>query len=1703
MMEEFPCKEIDRLMRAGKMLDALEVAKGTNVALKQWPQGQARRTAARLTSSLGASRLSRVLDWLNWRGDPSDPEFFLQGLFTRLGYTPEIKLLPEVESYLTSNTSIPAVGRANLLALQAYFHACFRDFGPATARIAEALEIAPEESWIHVEHAVILEMEDRYEEALESADRAISLRPYYSAAVLRKTAILVHLGRDEQAIEMLKEADEKTQSPSFSGRLQSFYSEQEQHDEAMFYLNRFEERSPLADKSLKKWIASRKADFFLMADDIDHYLEWAEKSENGYHKRVSKNISKPGARQKTRIRLEVPFIRQHNMTCAPATLAALSRYWKKEHDHLQIADAICHEGTPWHKEHDWAEKNGFIAREFRVTEQSSRELIDRGIPFTLTTQAATSAHLQACIGYDERAGVLILRDPTHRHFGEIILDGLIEDHPVAGPRGMVMVPSEEKSKLDGIDLPDEAAYDAYHEFLVALDTNDRLKIDGAHVALRAVAPDHMLGLEADQRFASWKQDWVGYLRAIDAILEKAPDHSPTLLQKAGALHRLGRWQDLRKFLEEQVSKKGSEPAFAAELGELLMEDARHLESAERYLRKALHESRREARIFESIGRCMTVRKEHDEAARFRRVSATLAGTFEPYSKGYFDACRALRRSDEALDFLRERVSRFGSKSAGPWITLAESLHTLQRHDEAAQILEDAMSKRPEDGELALNAGELMVAWGNPYRTTGEKWIESSRGTVPEINWLFAKARNASFLGNRTAAIRWWKAILEEQTQSTPAWRGLVRSVAEEEGETEAIRLLDEATQRFPDDASLWTLKAEWLVDTQRGPLEALDRVLELCPEDNWVIRERALRRMQAGDKEGAEADAHHAVLLNPWSAEAHGILGEILYDADKPEEAATSFREAIKLDIDHTNSSERLIRITQKPSEKTEAISYIESEMRRQVSRGEIVLTYQNLAWYVIDPPVLLTHLQEFCSERPDLWQTWAARVEQALDMRLDDEALLAAKELTTRFPLLPRGWLELGRVHRSAGRHEDEEKAIARAGEISPGWDQAARAHAIVLEQLGRHEEAIKVLRRACTLNPLNGPNYGELADTLRRNGLKKEAFEVLSEAMEFTPFYGWAWTAGCTWAVEDHDTAEIENHLREAETKHGHLLRWHRIAADAWDCLENPEESLASVKRGLERAPKDASLRDSLAYRLWEKEDFEKALAACEAVENEKQSPVNLRGRRAWILMHSGQPMKGIEELKELLKEEPDYAWGLNELAEWHYNRSEWKELREICNIWLRASPGVSKVLGYLGMAELGLENTKEAKSAFSRAHAIDPENTHTARQLMDLQMKDGELDDAQHTLERLRHYSSSIHIDCDAVELFLKKQDVAQAITIVDSMLKNPNADENLFEYLEKLFNDNHGKLAWQDWVKKKVKSGPHPAPGYLVAYLRILPLGKLSGASKKWIKREELGSPARVAAWDFIIQKLIERRDVEGLKKLQKKNRSEFQESGRLWRTMGQAFLDLDLTKDGVAWFSDWRERGEDLDSSSYLNIAALYDSSPGDEKRLWKIAGDIRAEGFRRYPDTSNSQGLRAAYSLHLALDGKADKAEELLENYDPSQVGVYYAAMGNSALAVVAAIRENTEESRSQLTEAVTFFSKYNDLGSIRTRRFVEQSIAGTIPEFRGKISRLRKSWYPHLPQTGKTRNLLSQIGLGDMPWWVIVIIVMIILKILRALSES
>jgi len=1667
-------------MEDDRYVSAWEVARAFG-PLPSWRGREARHLAARLARWLGSPRQGSVLHLLNARAHPDDPEAFATGILIRLSRRGPMEMLPQVENRLRGETT-DAV-RENLLATKSWMLAQLHDFSAAHRALEEAMTLGTPSARTHMMRSRVLEIEDRYAEACTSAREAVCLHPHGAPEILQLQDCLVHLGQDDEAIALLKREHNRGELGAYAERLVNIFSERENAREALHFLDEHDRLHPLLDASGKHWSNRRRADLLYLAGDFDGCLRCCDLVGKGYHHAIAARMRRPGALSCERRRLEVPFVRQHESTCAPATLAALAAYWNRPIDHLSIAEAICYDGTPWHKERSWAEANGFLTAEFRLTHDVLTALIDRGIPFTLTTEAVTSSHLQACIGYDDRQGTALLRDPTERHFGEILLEGLLDDHPVQGPRCMLMIPHEEAERLAGVTLPDAAAYDGLHDVSRALDAHDRAS---ARAALESMPEHHPLTLWAELRLAGYDRNPVLEVRCCDTLCQRFPENAPLRYARLCALQRMRDGAGEKQMLRAELLRGHCDAVYYSEMGDLLARDARQLPMAEYYLRKAVRLRRRTAQVYSSAAFCHWKNRRFEESARHRRVASCLSPSWEPYAAAYAEACRVVARPTDGEDFLRRRVESLGRKNAGPWLTLAQELEAQRRTNEAITVLNEGLTVRPDDGELMMGAGRLLSGWGE--QTRAEMLIAQARGKVREADWHKETASLRMFFGKREEAILHWKEVLRLQPHSLEAHRALARLLAEEGDTAQAVAYLEEATARHPHMPALWALRSEWeRFLGAEGAIRCLEKTLDLDPDDSWALQELARQKMRHGDGEGALEAGRESLSRAPRSPAAHETLAGIYEDLSRWAEARQSFEEAIRLDIDFTWSSRGLLRVSPDPSLKRAALTFIQGEMTRQVSDGSIVPEYRDMAYPYFDPQDLLEQLRGFCQERPDLWQTWAARGEQARDMDLPDEAMLCAEEMIRRFPLLPRSWMEKAQTHHALGAYEEEVEMLRNAVNLSPAWGWAARQLSDALERLGRYDEAQAVLERNLHHEPLAGASHGYLADLLWKRDRRAEAFAALMRGMQKCPSYNWGWSTLANWALELKRTDEVI-HLRDQHhPSRAHLVNWWLLSVDIFTDWGRSEEGLRLIETGLTRHPGAGDLFERKAALLAELGHFEDALKACAEGLQANPDSRTLPGREAFILMQSGKPQEAIRRMSALVEAHPDYLWAIRQLTGWLRDRGRWEEVRDLSRKWIRQDPRSPYAFGHLAEAQKSLSQPSEAAKAFEKAFALDPEYAYAGRNLLSYQIEQGRLDAAAETLQTLEHFVSSADILTDAIELAIARKDRTEAVRRAREVLAHEDTSVSLLNWTRDLFQKAGWVGEWGKMLEAAASKETPPKKPVLEAWIRSLPgWNRLNQGTRRLDALRTNHEDLAAAGWVALLDAIDAKAHARTLKGWIRKHRSWFRSRSDLWSAVGCALTNAEVYKTAAGWFEDWERRGTDIPCAALFDCGVAFQHTRG-----WQAAGRVRDIALQRFPSHSLAPSLRAMVTLQTALVAGVDAARSLGAEVEVPKLSRHYghcfalyqsleaAADGDEATA-----KARYQRARENLDQGV------HDPGLAGLFDDTARKLADLVPWAHGRDTAIKKSW-------GRYRSNPTAKRLF---WWTLVLLIYLVLILLGSL---
>lgn len=1487
----------------GQTVEALGLAL-TFAPLHRWRGIVPCSLASRLATNTGAPRLAARLVVRAWRSDPADVRVQLDYSFQCYERRGPLALWRAQRHWPAAAGGSPG-DRASLLALKGRVAADLRDFAAAEALLTQAESMAPEDPWVHLQRAYWLERQDRVEEAyaVAVASQQRHPHPFHRPSVQTAAHLLEVLDRDAEAIELLEAANQYLQSAPVAAQLYVLLAEHEQWVGAEAALERAAALSPLLEPPGQRWLASQRARVAYLRGRRPEAARFAAQVQDPFHQAFAQRLEEPPAPAE-RIRLEVPFVRQQFKTCAPATFGALARFWSMPAEHVQMAEAICYDGTPAWRQRDWAEQHGWAVREFRVTWESAVALVARGVPFAVSTVDAASAHLQAVIGFDLARGTLLLRDPSQPHALEAHAQPLLENQRPFGPRGQVFLPAAEVARLAGLELPDAGAYDECHRLALALSRHERPAAQAALDRLEAGWPDHALAWDARLDLASYDANPAEEARCLDRLLERFPGAASRQLRRLESLRHAAREERL-EFLARACAAPTADPLLFSEYARLLLTDARQLPQAERWLRLALRRRPMDAQVLTALADLRWAEDHRDEATEYYRIVAGLEGFREPLYQSWFVACRQTRQTETALAHLADRFRRFGRRSEQPALTLAWAHRLLDQPDAARQVLAQALELRPDDGHLRLRAAALSVGATEPSQILS--LLETARGKVREVDWWRTAAEIAENGGDALEALRCAREILQLEPLALDAHAGVARARALLEGPAAAVAHLREAVAAFPHHCGLRRLLVEWSRELGAAEVEsAAHELLAVSPTDAWARRERALALMGLHRLDEAYAEALEAERIEPRQSASLAILGHVCVRRRDLDAARQAFHRALELSVDQGDAIQALIDLASTDRERAEELAVVQRELVRQVVTGDGLLTFLELARPILAPAALLDLLREAHRERPDLWHAWSALVSEFAQQGQLDAALDLAERATGRFPHLPRTWLDLALVQRWRNQPDAEIAAAQRAFELAPAWPRATAALSEAHERAGRLDESRAVLERALRHAPKEPLLHAWLANVLWRLRDHEAAFRTIEQALRLAPAFEYAWNLFCGWCTASGRPELPERFAQDlARERPGDYRGWLMLARVLPGPAARPER-LAALEHALELQPRSGEAWDLKAELLTASERFDEALEACNrGVANVDGDTSALRGRRAWVHARRGHLEDAVREMTAVLADNASYAWGWHQLAEWHLERQAFAEAEQAVEHLERLKPHDAAVQRHLGFIRLKRGNPAGARQAFSAALRLDPEDRPAAESLFDLALEAGDLPAAAEVLGGMQTHLPGARTLAHEVLLAVRQDQPDAALRAFAALCELPDPDEWPVEgAATALFEAVLHRPAFK--ILERAARQPTANPQTGAAAVRLM--------LRNGNRLRALRLFRRLAAPEFqqraaapLAQGLATRGSGWLLRWAIRRHRDVFRQDDTAWGQVGYALTAFKRWPAVAAWLSDWPQR----------------------------------------------------------------------------------------------------------------------------------------------------------------------------------------------------
>jgi len=1261
--------------------------------------------AIRLSARLGGYRLARWLSRTARLWDGSNPRV---RYFTNYVPGKGWRLFDDFRA-LERNPELPGADPAtqsNWLAYSALRWASIREFDRARDCIERARTWSErDEAWVLSCESDVLGMQDRWAEALAAAELSWQISPGTPFAARSLAGSLLNLRRVREAAERLAEAAQTSESfelPLLACWYLCALAETCGGDERKRVLGRAREladRVPglalLADRETRALFARAQLDIAQLADDHREMERWAEEARCPFHRTVLSNLRHHPAG----VRIRLPFrhgIQKHN-ECLPTSIGSAMAAIGINIDADAMAAEITFGGTAEWAAAEWLEKRGLHVRFFVATPEVSAKLIKAGFAFVVTLEYDASAHAVAVVGLDEAAGTLLVHDPQSFRGSEYLADGLGRNEAPFGPRAMVATLPDRAGLLDEL-LP---AADA--ELIAAREARRRAEfLHGASAArvivadVTALHPSHPI-----TRLLRGLQDHEdGHIGAalaqFQTLLAEFPASAVIRSNLLACCRSLGNTAMMRKTLADVV-ERGVLPGvqsqqdwmlppsdYVAEYADLLRGSAQTSDQAQRMLHALLRRHGTCAPAWHILGDILWDQRDTEGALLGYRISAHLEDRNEHYAQAYCDALGRHGREEDGLEWLAERVRRFGASShaVATWVTWITALEQWGRPERALATAQEALT-------IHSNSAELL-AFVIPFFGRMGKWADAeARLTQLEATGNAALFRQASVAhyrmrGDLAQAFENAEAWLREAPLAMRARRDLLDVVAKRDGPPVAIQRARAWLADHPahdEMESLYCEQLDRLSYSSWRKYSVLLRRVKRNSADAWAWREltfSAIYDFELADgkprKRLAPRIAHflqqcaHVAPGDPATLRAHAQWAEARGDWAQ---AVDQWLEAIDRDPKNMYACRHAWNVA----------SRLDQDQRHAVwTRMEAALLRQAGHSHIAGEVLALVAGRFGVTLAEEAASRWGALrvddpevVEAHADLLLNhghgrtdyEKALQLIVVGLQRFPFQVGLRFSQASALQQLGRFQEAEEVFNEIVRRHPDNSSAQIQLARVNHRHGRTEEALRALETASVRDPQNPAFPQALVEILIETNRLHEAKQAIQKGTrQFAAHVGWREHA-IKYLLDCGDTAGAVQTARDGVVEHprgaylwlvlGRTLYQQRSFAAQGEIESCLRRSL-SLNAGLFEAA------DYLAMLLAEQRRYSEAEEILLKIENRLGDPAPARGRIAWVHRQRAQKREALDELVALVKRSPWYDWGWHVLFDWILEDQAWDDARSL---------------------------------------------------------------------------------------------------------------------------------------------------------------------------------------------------------------------------------------------------------------------------------------------------------------------------------------------------------------------------------------------------------------------------------------------------------
>jgi predicted Zn-dependent protease len=1241
------------LYAAGKYRQAHDVVAAVG-PVRAWQGTSARLIGGRLAIQLGAPDLGRKLHLAAFRSTPGYPEAVYYHARYRLDAFGPLACWRFQRQHPDWSDAPPEL-HADWLALAGFTAARLKDFDRAERWFNRADTIAPDRPWPAVERAGAYDLAERPADALAAARRALDLQPWFRPGVQAVGHLLIKLGRDAEALDFLTEACTHLESGLVAAQLAALQADTGRHADAARTLDRYAELSPMLEPDVAKWLSARRSEAAYLLGDYAaaaaHARAVDESVFAGFADRLSERAADGALPSPPASRTVLPLDLRYDGT-PPTPYDLLAKHWGHPLPNPPADAAAVPDGLPDAAERARAEAAGWVTREFTLSPEAAAALIGRGAPFVLTLVEAGFSQPRLAVGADALKHTLFLAEPGDRRPTEAPVAPLLERFAAAGPRCLALVPRAEAARLDGLELPDAAAYDALYATQKPLLTHDRRAAVAQGEALRVAFPGHRLAAAGELALARYDAHPVKQLAAYDRLLDRFPHDATFVMGKANALRELYRNADRLAFLEEEGARDGAEALVMQSLAQMLLPLPGRQADADRLLRRSVRLRPGAASGYFLLATQWWEHRRFDEAAEAYRFAVTLEEREEQFAEAYVKAARATEQVPEAVRLFQQRAGRAAVPSPAATRALYQALLDRDEPEQAAAALDGAIRKLKDRAASTPAAPTWQPAPPSPSSQRGKGGDDLRTTQAPG------------------------SGVAESQQGGQSGFPSPSGGEVDHAGPADAPA----GKPTTPADrarADLLLFRAECHSGAGRHA-EADADLAAARPLTTPAAWHRAAGRVARIKPDLAAAGAHALELLKyePLSVEAHRSATAVLAEADGRAAARTHLAQA----------GQRFPHF------------YPLLKLRAEFLSGDPDA----------DADAVLTDVLADCPG-----DGWALR-QRALvlsDRKRHPEALAAVTASGEAEPGHPWYYGVLAQVHRRADR-PDEAAAALREG-LARNIDQEPLITELVSHARGAEakRDALDFVLAELRRQPHAGEGLVAFVAQSHQSFTDPEEhtelLETLEDLLDARPDLWQAWSVVVQQMAGLNRLEEANELAREATTRFPLLGKLWLDRAQVCQAMGNAEGRLDALRQAVAAVPGWSPAARELAEALDEADDNAEAVAVLRR--NVLRSPLDplAHGFLAEWLWEAGESREALDRSELAVRHEPGYDWAWHAIQLWSDRLEVPDEAAETVRELARERPGDPRVWLRLTRILSHPRHNDEVLAALDKVTTLDPRN------------------------------------------------------------------------------------------------------------------------------------------------------------------------------------------------------------------------------------------------------------------------------------------------------------------------------------------------------------------------------------------------------------